>query len=448
MTLGPAQPVTVEALRAEVAPFAATDPIAFFGAARARGGFAFFWASPHNELTLAAAGTVLALRPSGQDRFEQAAGAWRRHAENILLEGPRVPATGPLLLGGFAFDAVPHDPAWQPLGDALLILPQALLTATREGTWLTTTGPDAAELSAAVDLARDLSCQSRALPPEPMSGTWQQLDVPSASEWTESVRGIVQGLAAGDSGLRKLVLARQCQLHREQPANPMAALRRLTAAYPDTYRFAISLDDTCFLGATPERLAELSAGRVRATSLAGTFRRGTTEEEDAALGTALLTNPKERQEHRIVVEALIEGLTKAGVRLDTIPLEPELLKLGNVQHLCTPLSGGASGASLLELAGRLHPSPAVGGSPRELALQALRRLEPFDRGWYAGPVGWVDRFGEGELTVGIRSCLLRGCEARLYAGCGLVAASNPEAEFQESGLKLRPMLAALDALPR
>ncbi|MGH2470607.1 MAG: chorismate-binding protein, partial [Chloroflexota bacterium] len=149
----------------------------------------------------------------------------------------------------------------------------------------------------------------------------------------------------------------------------------------------------------------------------------------------------------IVTEALVEELTQAGVGLDAVPLEPELLKLGNVQHLCTPLSGAASGISLLELAGRLHPSPAVGGSPREAALQALRRLEPFDRGWYAGPVGWVDRSGDGELTVGIRSCLLRGSEARLYAGCGLVAASNPAAEFEESGLKLRPMLAALGALP-
>ncbi|MGH2520295.1 MAG: isochorismate synthase [Chloroflexota bacterium] len=447
MTLVPAHPATSEALRARVAPFAGADPIAFFGAARARGGFAFFWSSPRDELTLAAAGTVLALRPTGQDRFEQAARAWRRHADSMRLEGPSVPATGPMLLGGFAFDAVPHDPAWQPLGDALLVLPRALLTATRDGAWLTTTGADAADLTAAGELARDLGCQGRALSVEAACGTWQQVDVPSAREWQQSVRGIVRGLAAGECGLRKLVLARQCQLRGEQPANPVAALRHLTAAYPDTYRFAISLDDSCFLGATPERLAELSAGRVRATSLAGTFRRGATEEEDTALGAALLASPKERQEHRIVTEALVEELTQAGVGLDAVPLEPELLKLGNVQHLCTPLSGAASGISLLELAGRLHPSPAVGGSPREAALQALRRLEPFDRGWYAGPVGWVDRSGDGELTVGIRSCLLRGSEARLYAGCGLVAASNPAAEFEESGLKLRPMLAALGALP-
>jgi isochorismate synthase len=182
-------------------------------------------------------------------------------------------------------------------------------------------------------------------------------------------------------------------------------------------------------------------------ALAGTSARGATPAEDERLGQALLASPKERTEHAVVVRALRAALAEQCTDV-TAPGTPRLFRVRNVQHLLTPLSGRLRpGRGALDLVTALHPTPAVGGAPRATALDLIRRWEGLDRGWYAGPVGWVDRHGQGEFAVAIRSALLRGPEASLYAGCGIVADSDPEAEFSESVLKLRPMLAALGVEP-
>ena len=177
---------------------------------------------------------------------------------------------------------------------------------------------------------------------------------------------------------------------------------------------------------------------------AGSARRGATEEEDRRLGEVLRADPKELHEHAVVVQALREGLEPLCSRLD-IPEAPDLLCLPNVQHLHTPIEGLLNAdRGVLELVERLHPTPAAGGLPRDAALPLIRQWEPFDRGWYAGPVGWVDGRGDGDFAVAIRSALIRRQEAFLYAGCGIVAGSDPEREYAESCLKLRPMLWALN----
>ncbi|HEY5640241.1 MAG TPA: isochorismate synthase, partial [Dehalococcoidia bacterium] len=228
---------------------------------------------------------------------------------------------------------------------------------------------------------------------------------------------------------------------------------RLVEGYPHCTVFAFARGDSCFLGATPERLVRVDRpaldGRdapsmVRADCLAGSARRGATEEEDWRLGESLRADPKELHEHAVVVQALRDGLEPLCSRLD-IPEAPGLLRLPNVQHLHTPIEGVLSTErGVLELVERLHPTPAAGGLPRDAALPLIRQLESFDRGWYAGPVGWVDGRGDGEFAVAIRSALIRRQEAFLYAGCGIVAGSDPEREYSESCLKLRPMLWALN----
>jgi isochorismate synthase len=177
--------------------------------------------------------------------------------------------------------------------------------------------------------------------------------------------------------------------------------------------------------------------------LASTIRRGETAEQDRLLGEALLNNPKERAEHDVVVRALRSGLAELCEEVAPIGT-PVLLKVRNVQHLLTTIVGRVTeGRDLLDLVERLHPTPAVGGAPRERALALIRSIEQLDRGWYAGPIGWLDARGEGEFSVALRSALLRGAEASLFAGCGIVADSDPAAEYEESRWKLRPVLAAL-----
>jgi isochorismate synthase len=219
------------------------------------------------------------------------------------------------------------------------------------------------------------------------------------------------------------------------------------AGYPGCSLFAVSNQGATFLGATPERLVRLQNGTVQVDCLAGTTGRGQTEDEDGRLGAELLENPKERSEHEVVLRMLEARLAARCIDL-RIPPEPALVKLRNVQHLYTPIAGSLlNGHSILSMVEELHPSPAVGGFPVDVAQRFIREREELDRGWYAGPIGWMNRSGEGEFAVAIRSALIRGSEATLFAGCGIMADSDPDSEYEESCLKLRSMLGILGGLP-
>jgi isochorismate synthase len=221
-------------------------------------------------------------------------------------------------------------------------------------------------------------------------------------------------------------------------------MHRLRVGYGRCTLFAFTSVQNCFVGATPERLVRLEERTVRTDCLAGSTRRGATHDEDRSLGEALLADRKERHEHALVVRALHDALLPFCSQVHA-PETPTLLRMPNVQHLYTPLEGILKEeGDIFGLVERLHPTPATGGLPREMACSVLRTYECFDRGWYAGPVGWVDGRGGGEFVVAIRSALLKGCEASLYAGCGIVAGSDPEREYEESCLKLRPMLWAVN----
>jgi isochorismate synthase len=221
-------------------------------------------------------------------------------------------------------------------------------------------------------------------------------------------------------------------------------LARLEAAYPACHVFAISRGRRTFLGATPERLVRLERGVVCATALAGSVRRGATPAEDAALVATLQASAKNRHEHEVVVRGLTHDLAELcdDVRAAA---EPVPMTMRNVHHLYTPVTARLrAGHDLLDLVARLHPTPAVGGLPRDAALEWLREHEGLDRGWYAAPVGWMGADGDGEFAVALRSALLDGESATLFAGCGVMSDSDPDDELAESELKLRPMLQALE----
>ncbi|MBV9356505.1 MAG: isochorismate synthase, partial [Chloroflexi bacterium] len=320
------------------------------------------------------------------------------------------------------------------------------LTRADGASWLTVNSvaaPDAPVLDAAgAGRAAALLLDASAAAPMPHAAAAPKVEEAlSAAEWKAIVAALTREMRGGR--VEKVVLARECQLTAERPFDLVGALDRLRNRFPSCFVFAIGRGRQCFMGATPERLVRLRDGMVSTMCLAGSIARGTTEDEDRRLGEALLNSEKDRAEHAVVVRTLRGMLGE--LCDDLAPVDtPVLLKVSNIQHLLTTMVGRVAGdRTILDLVERLHPTPASGGAPRETALRLIRERERMDRGWYAGPVGWLDTRGEGEFAVALRSALVRQEQAFLFAGCGIVAHSDPEREFEESCWKLRPMLAAL-----
>lgn len=430
-----------------------TDPLALFQQWAGLADDRFFWTRPDEHFAMAGAGAAWTLALNGTERFRCASGEWRALCQEAVVDAREAPrGTGPLALGGFSFDPLRHStPLWAGFPDGLLLLPQYLLTTAGEESWLTINlllQPEVDDTGVAAVQARLERVLGRvataARPDGHSSSAGRQLEPADAvppDGWKRMVAALVQDIQ--DGRVQKVVLARQARLHGRLPFDATRTLAWLRREYPGCYIFAVARGERCFLGASPERLVRLEQGIVQVTCLAGSIARGGTADEDDRLGQALLTSAKDRAEHAFVVEALQQALAAARVELEP-PGLPRLLKVRNVQHLFTPLRGRArNDQSVLDLVERLHPTPAVGGVPRDVALELIREREQFDRGWYAGPLGWVDGRGEGEFAVAIRSALLEGSQATLFAGCGIVAGSDPEREYAEASLKLRPMLAAL-----
>ena len=249
--------------------------------------------------------------------------------------------------------------------------------------------------------------------------------------------------AVGRGRIDKVVLARRVDVRsarRTSTSSPPSGTSRRPRprARPSPSPAAA----TTFLGATPERLARTVGRSFETVAIAGSAPRGADPDEDARFAAALLASEKDREEHAVVVDTLRAGLAPI-VETLTVADTPGILPLRHVQHLVTPMTGTLrDDAGLLALAALLHPTPAVGGEPRDVALDLIAEHEGFDRGWYAGPIGWLGADGDGELMVALRCGLVRGRDAVLFAGCGIVADSDPAREWEESRLKLRTMIAA------
>ncbi len=261
-------------------------------------------------------------------------------------------------------------------------------------------------------------------------------------DYRAAVRRGLERIEAGD--FRKIVLARAIDLAADRALHPLEVLNGLRERFPECYAFsAASGTGPSFIGASPERLVRVSQGVVETEALAGSVRRGAGASEDAALAAGLLRSEKDLREHRHVIDSITRRLEPLGVRLEHA-VNPAVRKLANVQHLHTAMRGALpEGVRLLDLVSVLHPTPAVGGTPREAAVARIRELEGFPRGLYAGALGWINARGGGEFFVGLRSALVEGERARVYAGAGIVAGSEPEREWAETELKFQALLAAL-----
>jgi salicylate biosynthesis isochorismate synthase/menaquinone-specific isochorismate synthase len=259
--------------------------------------------------------------------------------------------------------------------------------------------------------------------------------------YEDAVAAVRERIAAGE--LEKAVLARQVVVDAPAAHDPAALHGALRELFPACFCFCVGSPEGAFCGASPELLVRRRGAGAAAVALAGSTRRSADPSVDDHLGEQLLRSSKDRFEHEVVARRIERTLRPHSIWVEAAP-EPGLVKVANIQHLATPIRAQlAEPRSAVELAGLLHPTPAVGGEPRDRALKAIAELERMDRGWYAGPVGWMDAAEDGEFCVALRSALLRDRRAHLYAGAGIVAESDPAAELAETEVKLGAILPLL-----
>ena len=394
--------------------------------------------------SVAAAGATATVTGSGPDRFAEVRAAGERLLESCSVPDDVPNVARPRLFGGFAF----HDDAtgsWTGFGDARFILPEVQVTGDGEGWWLTVTaeGPQAAaDAEAKLATWRDrveAGTETEAAGPP---GVADRTRTPSREGWREQVQAALRSVASGD--LEKVVLAQAMTLALSGDLSVPDTLERLGHTYPDCYRFAFSpTDGGTFFGATPERLVSLTGRTVSTEALAGSTGRGDTPAEDEWLATDLLESEKDGHEHDLVADAIRGQLEPFASSVSTG--ERSIRRLATVQHLRTPITAElAADEHVLTLVEALHPTPAVGGLPPDVALETIRETETFDRGWYAAPIGWFDAAGNGTFAVALRSALARERTATVFAGAGIVADSDPDREWDEVQLKYRPMLDELE----
>lgn len=405
-----------------------------------------FWA-PADGAALAGLGACHHIRLDGADRLA----ALRARADALFarLEQVRHPlsaAPSPRLLGGLSFAVGSADEgSWRPFGDGFFTLPRWLYRSDGERASLSLAidrraGEEPAALAAELESMLELLAGAAAAPDEALSALAvdaRPLSVEQLPEevWRRQVEAIRAAIAAGS--FRKIVAARRAEVLFGARLEPVQLLARLRACGPHCRRFAFQRPGLAFLGATPERLIRRRGRKIRTEALAGSIGSGERQAE------RLLASGKDLVEHRLVVEHVVARLEPLCRELD-FERSPQIRELRNLLHLHTPIRGElAADTHVLDLVERLHPTPAVGGVPAEAATRWIAEHEPKPRGWYAGPVGWLDAAGDGEFDVALRSCLLAGRRALVYAGAGIMLDSDPQLEYQETDLKQRSLLAAL-----
>ena len=411
-----------------------------------------YWSRPGDSFAMAGIGAAALFENAGAGRFASIDREWKSLVQSAVVESPSssIRGTGPVLMGGFSFEPNgPRTELWSGFGSSNLIIPALLITTSAGESWITLNAVVSADGRTNIDATALTSLADAAIgtPAQFESATGASEDVSastlsSAADWRRMVSKAVEEIRKGE--LEKVVVARAVRVFSPGTIDVFRMLRLLESVHTQSFVFGVWQSGRAFAGATPERLVRLSGHLVEASSLAGTIERGSTASEDASNVSRLRQSAKDLAEHAAVREELVAALTAAcdDVRA---PAEPSVLTLPHVHHLHTPLHARLrDNSSLLDLVANLHPTPAVGGSPRDAALSFIEKHENLDRGWYASPVGWIDGKG-GEFAVALRSALIDENEAVLFAGCGIVADSDPDLELAESNLKLQAMQSAIEA---
>ena len=365
-------------------------------------------------------GCYASTKISGKNRFEQARKWWHQHLEKFSISNSvHGSGTGPLLFASFSFDR--ED-------ESVLIIPEVIVGNKAGKSWITWIGdrPQPALLETSPDFER---------------GNFTFTDgTLSESAWKERVALAIKRIESLE--VDKVVLARDIRATTNAEIEQRAILRELAAQYPATWVFAVA----GLVGATPELLLRLSRGMVTSRILAGTIPKTGDDQKDLALAASLARSSKDLEEHEYAVLSVAHAL-EPFCSSTNVPESPFVLHLANVMHLATDVTGAliesAQHIDAFALLANLHPSAAVCGTPRNIAFDIIDEIEGMKRGRYAGPVGWIDASGDGELGIALRAGQISGQEIRIFAGCGIVAGSNPEKELEESSAKMLAMRSAL-----
>lgn len=366
-------------------------------------------------------GELTRIKLTGSDRFTAASHWWRTVVASMDVDDHvQLPGTGPVAFGSFAFNE--DEPS-------LLVVPRVIVGRRNGQSWITWcgSGPEPHLSNAPIEkIYHDISWKDGAL---------------SATQWQAAVAQAVSRIQAGD--LDKVVLAREVIAQSQHEIDIRQILSALERQYPSTWTFALD----GLVGATPELLLRLSHGQVTSRVLAGTIGKSGQEERDMALAASLVSSPKDLEEHAYAVASVAQSLSEFCSSIN-IPDTPFVLDLSNVMHLASDVTGVLKHSETLDaftLLESLHPSAAVCGTPRAAARKLIAEIEGIHRARYSGPIGWIDSHGDGEFGIALRCAQIEGDTARLFAGCGIVAGSDPEAELAESQAKLMPMRMALES---
>ena len=359
---------------------------------------------------------------SGPNRFRDARTWWHQQLEKFAIaDSVHASGTGPILFTSFSFD---------PDEDSILIIPQIVVGMRNGSSWITWIGDQAQpKLLEEVPTLEDAEFN------------WGDGSL-SPSEWQLRVAQAIKEIE--DTNLEKVVLARDLKINSHRAIDPRKILRNLSAEYPSTWIFAVD----GLVGATPELLLRLSRGMVTSRVLAGTISKTGDDDKDLALAASLARSSKDLEEHEYAVRSVADALEPFCTSTN-VPESPFVLHLANVMHLATDVTGALieskKSVDAFTILDKLHPSAAVCGTPTNVAAELIKRIEGMSRGRYAGPVGWLDARGDGELGIALRCGQITENEIQIYAGCGIVAGSNPEKELSESSAKFAPMRSALQS---
>jgi menaquinone-specific isochorismate synthase len=357
----------------------------------------------------------------GSNRFAEARKWWRNEISTMEIHNNvHGTGTGPILFSSFSFDSAE---------ESILVIPQVVIGQRNGKSWITWIGAKPQP-----------GLQKAAMEKSALNLNWSGSN---GDVWQDRVARAVEKIKGNQ--IEKVVLARFATATTNTPINPRNLLKELANEYPSTWVYS----NTGLVGATPELLVRLSKSLVTSRILAGTIRKTGDDERDLALAGSLARSSKDLEEHEYAVRSVADALAPL-CSSTNVPESPFVLHLSNVMHLATDVTGvlsdNSSPADIFDLVARLHPSAAVCGTPTEIAQRTIDEIEGISRGRYAGPIGWIDANGDGELGIALRCGQISGDakSIRIYAGCGIVAGSDPEREYAESQAKLLPMRSALE----
>jgi isochorismate synthase len=427
------------------------DPVATVFASRRAVDPWFCWQEPERDFSLAALGRAHSVIAHGDDRFREAAAECAHLSGEAIIRGSTEsgPTTGLVWTGGFAFsDGGAVSPAWSSFEPAAMILPELSIQKGPEGAFVSLnalTGPGIDPERVTADLLGRAGSLVQGdlglIDPHPALRSEIE-STTSPGRFEQSVAAAVERIRRGE--IAKVVLAREVKVRSGSAHDPGAIFAAIREGFPSCFNFCVGTPEAAFIGASPELLVRCVGRGVTTVGLAGSTRRSSDPAVDDHLAQKLLSSDKDRSEQELVVRRIVKALSRLSVWVEAAA-EPEIIKVANIQHLGTPVFAQlAEPRTAIELAGLLHPTPAVGGEPWRKAEKVMTEVEQLDRGWYAGPVGWMDGSGDGEFCVALRSALLRDREAHLYAGVGVVADSDPAEELAETEMKLGALLPLLE----